>query len=58
MIQPWENGKNPNFGTSLGPPKFFLWVLPLIVVRQSSKLSSYAISIKPNGSNLKKWQKT
>ena len=23
MIQPWENGKNPNFGPSFGPWRFF-----------------------------------
>ena len=43
-MQPWENSKNPNFGYNLGPPNFFLWVLPLLLVGQSSKLSSYAIS--------------
>ena len=57
MLQPWENFKNPNFGPSLGPP-IFLWVLPLQVVRQCSRLSSYAISRKTNEPNLKKWQKT
>ena len=24
MMQPWENGKNPNFGPNLETPKFFL----------------------------------
>ena len=43
MMQPWENGKNP-----------FSWVLPLLVVRQCSKLSSYAVSRKTNEANLKK----
>ena len=58
IMQPWENGKNPNFGATLGPPKFFLWVLPVLVVMQYSKLSSYAISKKTNKANLKKLQKT
>ena len=58
MMQPWENGKNPNFGPSLGPPKFFPRVLPLLVVRQCSMLSSHAISRKTNRPNLKKCQKT
>ena len=40
--------KNPNFGHSLGPPKIFPWVLPLLVVRQCPKLSSYAIFWKTN----------
>ena len=53
MMQPWENGKNPN----LGPPTFFSWVLPLVVGRQCPKLSSYAISRKTNEPNLKRWQK-
>ena len=54
MMQPWENGKSPN----LGPPIFFSWVLPLLVVRQCSELSSYAISRKTNEPNLKKWHQT
>ena len=49
MMQPRENGKNPNFG----PPKFFSWVSPLLVVRQCPKLSSYATLRKTNGANLK-----
>ena len=48
IMQPWENGKNPNFGHSLGSPKF------LLEVRQCSKLSSYKISRKTNGLNFKK----
>ena len=57
MMKPWENGKNPNFVPSLGPPKFFPWALPLVVAKQCYKLPSYAISSKTNGPNLKKWQK-
>ena len=49
MMQPRENGKNPNFGS----PKFFSWVSPLLVVRQCPKLSSYATLRKTNGANLK-----
>ena len=54
MMQLWQKGKNPTFEPSLGTPKFFPWVLPLLVVRQCFKLSSYAISRKTNGPNLKK----
>ena len=39
------------------PPQFFLQVLPLLVVRYCSKLSSYAISRKTNEPNWRKWQK-
>ena len=28
MMQNWKNGKNPNFGTNFGPPKFFSRILP------------------------------
>ena len=51
MMQPWENGKNPNFGPNLPPPPWM--VLSILVVRQSP----YAISRKTNKPNLKKWQK-
>ena len=37
MMQPWENGKNSNFRPSLGPQKFFPWVLP----RQWNNVPSY-----------------
>ena len=57
-MQPWGNGKNSNFAYDLGSSKFFPLVLPLLVVRQCSKLSSYAASRKANELNLKKWQKT
>ena len=38
-------------------PKIFLQVLPPLVVRHCSKLSSYAIERKANEPNLRKWQK-
>ena len=58
MMQPWENGKNPDFRPNLRLQNFFSWVLPLLVVRQYSKLSSYAISRKTNEQNLKyTWNK-
>ena len=38
-------------------PENFLQVLPLLVVRHCSKLSSYAIERKANELNLRKWQK-
>ena len=58
LMQPWENSKNPNFGPNLGPQEIFFMVLPQLVLRQCSKLSSYAISRKANKPNLKKQQKT
>ena len=51
MMQPWENGKNPNFRPNLppSPPKKILsGALTLVVLRQWSKLSSYPISRKTN----------
>ena len=63
MMQLWENDKNSNFKPNLPtppsppPPPIFSWVLPLLVVRQCSKLSSYTISRNINEPNLKKWQK-
>ena len=54
MMEPRENGKNSNFRPSLGHPKFSSWILLLLLVRQCSKLSSYAISRKTNEPNLKK----
>ena len=48
MMQPSENGKNPNFRPNLEPQKIFSWILPLLVVRQCSKISSYAISGETN----------
>ena len=57
-MQPKENDKNPNFGPNLHSPKLFSWVLPLLVVRQCPKLSSYATSKKSNEPNYKKcWKK-
>ena len=54
MIQPLENCKNTNFRPNLGPLKFLLWFLPLLLVRQCFKLSPYAISMKNNEPNFKK----
>ena len=53
-----KTGKKLNFGPNLGPPKSFSWVLPLLKVRQCSKLSPYAMSKKTNEPNLKKATKT
>ena len=36
-MQPWQNGKSPNFGPSLDPRKIFSWLLLLLIVRQCSK---------------------
>ena len=41
MMQTWENGKKPKFRPNFGSPKNFLWLLPLLVIGDSSKLSSY-----------------
>ena len=57
-MQTRENCKNPSFGPDLGPKISFLWVLPLLVVRQCSKLSSYVLFKKTNERNLKKRQRT
>ena len=46
------------FGPNLPPPKLFLRVLALLVVRHCSKLSSYTIQRKTNEPNFGKWQKT
>ena len=53
VMQPWENSKNPNLDPVWVPWSFF-HVLPLLVVWQCSKLSSYAISRKTNWPNFKK----
>ena len=65
MKQTWKNGKKPSFRPDFCPfwPKFglqktFLWVLPLLDVRNCCILSLYAISRKINEPNLRKWQKT
>ena len=59
MMLPWENDKILISDSICSPPSpsfpiFFSWVLPLQVVRQCFKLSSYAISKKTNEPNLKK----
>ena len=59
-MQPWENDKNSKFGPNLGPLifyLFFLWVLPLLIVKQCFKLSFYGMSRKNNEPNLKKTTK-
>ena len=51
--------KNLVLGTILAEiwaPQFFLWVLPMLVFRYCSKVSSYAISRKAIEPNLRKWQ--
>ena len=63
LSQTWKNDKKPTFGPDfdlLGPnlgPKKFWRVLPLLVVRHCSKLSSYALYRKNNKPNLRKCQK-
>ena len=52
MVRFWQIF--PTFWSSF----FCVWVLPLLVTRHCSKLSSYAIWSKANASNLRKWQKT
>ena len=63
MNQTWEMTKKSNFrpdfdlfGSNSGL-QFFLWVLSLLNVRNSCKLSLYVISRKTNEPNLEKWQK-
>ena len=46
----------PGFGTNLGL-KFFLQVLPLLIIRHCSKPLRYAIYRKTNTPNLRKLQK-
>ena len=59
--QTWENSKKPSskpdFGLFLAQilsPKFFLWVLPLLDVIHSCKISLYAILGKTNEPKLRK----
>ena len=67
MKQTSENGEKPNFGPNFGsfdhsptphPQQKELWVLPLLIVRNGSKLLSYAIATRANKSNFRKLQKT
>ena len=55
MMKPCEESKKPNFDPNFGPPTFFLWVLTLVVVRHYSTFSSYAVYMKTNEPNLRKW---
>ena len=65
LNQTWQNGRKPScrpdfglFWPKFGPQKNFLWVLPILDVRNCCKLSLYAIKTKTNEPNLRKWQKT
>ena len=45
--------------TQTWAPKFFLWILPHLDIRNCCKLSLYTIFLKKtNEPNLRKWQKT
>ena len=61
--KPEKMEKKTNFDTiltCLAPvwvPKLFLQVLPLLVLRHCSMLSSYTIQRKNNKPHLRKWQK-
>ena len=67
MKQTSENGKKPNFGPNFGsfdhppptphPQQKKLWVLPLLIVRNSSKLLPYAIATKSNEPNFRNCKK-
>ena len=62
MNQTWKSNKTSNFGPDFGRfgpilGSHFLWVLPLLVIRHCSKLSSYVIQKKTDAPNLRKWQK-
>ena len=48
MMQTYGESGKPNFGANFGPFNFFSWVLPLLVVTHSFKLSSYPIWKKTN----------
>ena len=60
--QNWDNGKKANFEPNFGPqffcgPPIFLWILPLLDVRNYWKLSLYVISkkvINQTSENVKK----
>ena len=64
MNQTWENGEKSNFGPDFGlfghnfGPQIFLQVLPLLVVRHCSKLSSLCNLKKTIEPNLRKRKKT
>ena len=54
VMQPWENGKNPDFRPNLDPLKSFFMGF---TSTRCSKLSSFAIYEKTNEPNLKKIMK-
>ena len=55
VMQPWENGKKPDFRHNLDPLKSFFMGF---TSTRCSKLSSFAMYEKSNEPNLKKWWKT
>ena len=45
IMQTWENGKDPNLEPNYGLQKNFLWVFPLLVVRNKlEKMVKHLIS--------------
>ena len=56
MSQTWKNGEKTKFRPDFGPK--FLWVSLSLDDIHCYKPSSYAISIKTNEPNLRKWHKT
>ena len=61
-MREWQKKTNfgPDFGLfwpKFGPPKLFLWVLPLVDVIHCCKLSLYSISRKTYEPNLIRKQK-
>ena len=58
MNQTCENDKKPSFGPKFGLQKFYSWILTLLDVIHSYKLSLCAISRKTNEPSLRKLQKT
>ena len=57
-MQPWKNGKNPNFGPNSGLPKIYSMGFTSTSSKvKHYKLSSYVIFRKTKKPNLKKGQK-